>query len=333
MRTALLALVLTLSDADPPTGLALPATLRALLSTGQWDRGTPAGFRIVTLSNVAQGCGAQGESTPALRQQASHCIEQAYQRALELPPGRRPLSSIDGLWLAHLNLIFGAHDALGPCLDEPKHRQLAAILESRSLADPHAIAASYQSMPDRWPADQAVVLAGLAQADRAHHTERLTAPLARFEATLRPLLGDAGLPPSELAAHRATSRSPRGCANSFLTRYLADADPDFAHELWLRYRRDWRVTLGPVVGFREWPQGITGPADVDSGPIIAGIGTAASALGIAAARANGDEALALQLEASAAMALQLPEARRVQSLLADAIRFQARWQPVRAPQL
>jgi type II secretory pathway pseudopilin PulG len=62
---------------------------------------------------------------------------------------------------------------------------------------------------------------------------------------------------------------------------------------------------------------------------VRGIGAAASALAISAARAVGDAALAERLEASAALAQQA--LRTVASgTLAEAIRYQARWQPVLA---
>ncbi len=62
----------------------------------------------------------------------------------------------------------------------------------------------------------------------------------------------------------------------------------------LRPAHDW-------VGFREWPVGRERAADDDSGPIVEGVGAAATGLSIGAARAMGDEALALRVEATAAI--------------------------------
>jgi hypothetical protein len=81
-----------------------------------------------------------------------------------------------------------------------------------------------------------------------------------------------------------------------------------------------------IVGFREWPPGVARRADSDSGPIVNGVGAAATALAIPAARAMGDDVLAQRLEATAgAVGLaaradpKLREAAR--TILAEAIRY------------
>ena len=82
------------------------------------------------------------------------------------------------------------------------------------------------------------------------------------------------------------------------------------------------------MGFREWPRGVSGATDADSGPIVFGIGSAASGLGIAGARAMGDERTAQLLEVSADEAGRLFGLSAVASRLsAQSIRFEARWQP------
>jgi hypothetical protein len=51
----------------------------------------------------------------------------------------------------------------------------------------------------------------------------------------------------------------------------------------------------PVAGFvavREYPAGVQGEGDVDSGPLVAGMSASATAVTIGSARANGDTALA-----------------------------------------
>jgi len=55
--------------------------------------------------------------------------------------------------------------------------------------------------------------------------------------------------------------------------------------------REWGV-----VAIREWPSGLNGSGNVDSGPLIAGLSLSASAVGLAAARAQGDTELAATLE-------------------------------------
>jgi hypothetical protein len=69
------------------------------------------------------------------------------------------------------------------------------------------------------------------------------------------------------------------------------------------------------------------PADLDSGPIVRGIGTAADA--IAAARRMGDDTLALRLEASAASVMAMAAAdpkitATSHTKIAEAIRYLGR---------
>lgn len=278
------------------------------------------------LSHLADGCAGQGRAHPARRDAAVACVDRALARARGLRKG--PLAQVpDALYLEHLNLIYGARDALGGCADAAAHRALTRQLVAMSLGDPTGLAPSYGHLPDRWPADQSVLLAGVARYDAGHGAALLQRPLDAFRATLsRTGMQPGGLPRSEVTGVRRSSRYPRGCAQSFISRYLAEADPALAATWWAAYRRAYLTRLGTVVGFREWPPGVELGGDADSGPIILGIGVSASALGIAAARAQGDEALAGQLEASAD-AVGLLAGPLVTMQLPQAIRFQARWQP------
>ena len=107
------------------------------------------------------------------------------------------------------------------------------------------------------------------------------------------------LPWSEVTGHARTARVPRGCALSWQTRYLREFDPELGARWWRSYRAQFLVDRVALVGFREWPPGMDVTADADSGPIVQGVGAAATAFGIAAARVMGDETLAKRLEATA----------------------------------
>ncbi|MCA2979044.1 MAG: hypothetical protein INH41_28695 [Myxococcaceae bacterium] len=347
MLTSLVAAALVAAAPSPWSALSLPPPLRRVLDAGAFGA-TPVGFEAITLSHLADGCAAQGEAAPHKREAARACVLAAYRRALRLHPvacratddaprcdADAMLARAEPLALAHLTLVLGAGDRLGVCPDEALHHALAAGLAQLSLNDPTRLAPSYRANRQRWPADQAALLAGLARADAAHGTHHHVAPTAAFFAALAGAgthLG--GLPVSEVTGTAAGARLPRGCAQSFISRYLAEVDPARTLVWWRRYRRDFFVELPlGIVGFREWPRGVDGPSDVDSGPILLGIGTAASALAISAARANGDDALARRLEASARSVMALGVASEVaHAPFAEAIRFEARWHAVAAPE-
>ncbi|MDP1830039.1 MAG: hypothetical protein Q8L48_42645 [Archangium sp.] len=321
MRTLLLSALL-LAASDTPS-FELPGRHQKLLDDGKWDA-TPPSFRIIALSHLADGCVGEARAHPELKAEARACVESTLRRAKALP------KSSHGLHLSHLNLIYGAADRLGACVDAAEHERLTRELAKRSLSDPLRHAASYDGVGLRWPADQTVTLASLGRFDTAHGTTLLQAPLDGWREVMSRHLDTAtGLPKSELTGKGPGAKHPRGCAQSYLTRYLGEVDPQLAAKWWDAYREHFIVRLGGVVGFREWPRGVERKGDVDSGPIILGIGTAASAFGIAAAKSQGDLVLAGQLEASASAVMMTGAGGEVaKGVLAQAISFQGRWQSV-----
>jgi hypothetical protein len=318
MRSILVAAIL-LAATDTPS-FEVPPSLQRLLADGKWDH-TPTSFRIIVLSHVADGCVGQYRAHPELQADARACVEAALQRA-------RAIKSNEGLYLSHLNLIYGAGDQLGGCFDPKEHERISRELARRSLADPLKHASSYNSTTLRWPADQSVTLASLARFDTAHGTSLLQAPLDGWRAVIaKNLDAKTGLPKSEVSGKGPGAKFPRGCAQSYISRYLSEVDPELAATWWDSYREHFLVRIGAVVGFREWPRGVERKGDDDSGPIILGIGTAASAFAIAGAKAQGDPVLAAQLEASAgAVMMTGVGGEAAQGVLPQAISFQARWQ-------
>ena len=304
--------------------LDVPAPLAQLLTAGRWDK-TPTGFRVVALSFLADSCVGQAQRSPDLRDAARACVR----RCLELAQSTRP-SSLDvraapqGLWLSHLNLILGAGDALGECLDSKSHREIATALARRSLHEATFHVPSYPDTAYRWPADQSATLAGLARYDRGHGATLAREPVQKWTEFMRKRAWNASLqlPWSEATGRAKGAREPRGCALSWQTRYLREFDPALAAGWWQRYRDSFLVDAVVLVGFREWPAGRERPADQDSGPIVRGVGASATALGIGAARAMGDAVLATRLEATAAAVETLGGAaasRAASTMLAAAI--------------
>ncbi|MFO0598893.1 MAG: hypothetical protein U0228_26535 [Myxococcaceae bacterium] len=318
----LLFVALLLTSSAPPH-FELPPPVSALLETGKWDS-TPKSFRIIVLSNVADGCVAQARAVPGSADDAKACVAKVLKLARKLQPND------DGLFLSHLNLIYGAADEVGLCPGEAEHRRVSELLARRSLADPLRHAASYASTSLRWPADQSATLASLARFDAAHGTTLVQAPLAAWKQVLEQHLDpDTKLPVSELTGRGPGAKYPRGCAQSWLIRYTSEFDPALASAWWETYRAQFLVRVGPIVGFREWPVGVERAGDVDSGPIIFGVGTAASAFAIPAARSQGDVLLAGQLLANQDTLLAADVGGKVTGqVLVAAISFEGRWHPL-----
>ena len=81
---------------------------------------------------------------------------------------------------------------------------------------------------------------------------------------------------------------PRGCALSWALAFLPNIDPEFAASQFSRFRGDWFVPFAGMLGINEWYQGHNKPTQFHAGPVVFGLGAAASGIGIGTCRANGD---------------------------------------------
>jgi hypothetical protein len=148
-----------------------------------------------------------------------------------------------------------------------------------------------------WPVDSTVAIASL----RLHDTllpARFAGTVQRWLRGVRQRLD----PRTGLLPHRvdADTGDPmevaRGSSQSVIQRFLIDIDPAFATEQYLRFRERYVVSplgLGPAV--REYPDGVDGPADVDSGPLPLGVSLSATVVTIGAAQVHADAPLAAAL--------------------------------------
>lgn len=148
-----------------------------------------------------------------------------------------------------------------------------------------------------WPVDSTVAMASL----RLHDTllpARFTGTVQRWLDGVRQRLD----PRTGLLPHRVDPATgepaevARGTSQSVILRFLGDIDPAFGREQYLRFR-DLFVAkplgLGPAV--HEYPDGVDGPADVDSGPLPLGVSLSATVVTIGAAQVNNDTPLAAAL--------------------------------------
>jgi hypothetical protein len=115
-------------------------------------------------------------------------------------------------------------------------------------------------------------------------------------------------PRTGMPGHRVSPDSgaridgPRATSMCITLRFLAEATPALGRELYESFRSNMMTTRFGLAGVREYPQGISGSGDVDSGPLILGISASASAVTIGAGRIMGDsEAVAHMVPAAEAL--------------------------------
>jgi hypothetical protein len=225
----------------------------------------------------------------------------------------------------HLALLLAGRRLLAP-LPAEREALLEAIAEGLA-AD--IASASNHLLPTygrrTWPADNEVVAAAFAiLAGRAPGTPHVETARQLLQGSLQ-ALESGGLPPSAVAPGALTGTDvSRGCALSWTIALRGLHDRESARRLYARYRDAYWVEVGPLGGFREWPPGVDRPADVDSGPIVMGVGAAATAFGIGAARAAGEPRDAAMLLATAEMGAIEHGTARGRSWLERAIELFAR---------
>ncbi|MEO3868681.1 hypothetical protein ABGB18_07620 [Nonomuraea sp. B12E4] len=221
---------------------------------------------------------------------------------LDAPPGRAPFSRdvvppYGVFYQGWCNWLRGGVLALQPAERRDPAEASRFAADSAALAGAFAASRSpfLEAYPGQsWPVDSTVAVASL----RLHDTllpPRYAATVTRWVADVRRRLD----PRTGLIPHQAEpgtgepAEVARGSSQSLIQRFLADVDPAFAAEQYTRFRDRYLATplgLGPAV--REYPHGMDGPADVDSGPLPLDVSLSATVVTLGAAQVRGDAQLA-----------------------------------------
>ncbi|MDD3440228.1 MAG: hypothetical protein PHU50_02125 [Kiritimatiellae bacterium] len=188
---------------------------------------------------------------------------------------------------------------------DQRHRPLMSA-QRQSLAQ--ELAAAPLHLLDDYPGEcypsdllwAAAAIQRAARMEGEHHDELAAGLMAAFDGPVR---AREGLPAFQVdsSTGRILQHS-RGCGNSGILLFAFELDPAIAAR-WVRaYETHFWKDTGWIAGFAEMPHGTqTGFQDVDSGPVLFGLGSVASAFGIGTARSAGrlDLAVPLTLEAVA----------------------------------
>ena len=162
---------------------------------------------------------------------------------------------------------------------------LAAELD----ASPRGLLEDYPG--ECYPGDVLTAIAMIQRADKvlgADHSAFVRRALRAFQGGA---LDTLGLVPYSANAWRPERRSAaRGCGNSYVGLFSPELWPQQARVWYDLYERHFWQETWALAGFREFPRGLRGRdwyMDVDAGPVLGGLGFAASAFGAGAARVNG----------------------------------------------
>ncbi len=303
-----------------------------------------------TWQMAALGFAQRAESVPAARADALLQLDASLELVTAAPGrafdadqwGTDPLDALDGdrghiAWLGYTNLTLSARRALGP------HPRWDVLNDTLSAAIVRRL--EHELMPEtypgeRYPVDVSAAVASVGEWARVTGRPE-PAVLARWRAAVRERWVVGGVLVQSLDAELRASDRPRGSGTFLASWFLSRWDPAFAAELYRGGRDRLLVEMGPLAAMREYPAGTPGGGDIDSGPIVGGMGVSATGFAIGAGLAAGDTTTAARLRATAELVGQArTEAGELHwaagsalgsAPLADAILFAMFTTPARAP--
>jgi hypothetical protein len=145
-----------------------------------------------------------------------------------------------------------------------------------------------------WPCDTTPAIHALSAYDRITEESRYGGVIAAWlEDACERLDPETGLLPhtAELPDGRKISMA-RATSQVIMLRYLPDIDADLAKGQHSRFRERFLTRFVGAPCVLEYPSGVSGPGDVDSGPLIFGRSLSATVLMIGVAQIYGDQSLA-----------------------------------------
>jgi hypothetical protein len=132
-----------------------------------------------------------------------------------------------------------------------------------------------------WPADNIVAIASLSLSDRVSIKSKYSNFISKWIKNVKMKLDpQTGLIPHEVIYKtNEIKEGARGSSQSLMLIFLLEIDSVFAKEQFTLYEQLFFAYRFGLPGVREYPMGITGGEDVDSGPVLLEIGGAASLVG------------------------------------------------------
>ncbi len=256
------------------------------------------GQDIAALSNMTEALSFSVQANPELRGQIIPLLNQAVTCAFHksVSPYSKPIAETNSLgqfcyYLEHLNIMLGHHQKI----IGDQHKQLSdrisqhLMAETQSHENLHARLLPRVRM--RWSADQAAIIYSLWLHDQNNGTgysAQLIEPwLSYMNANRRHK--DTGIYATEVMKAKKYSEQPRGCSSAYMIYYMSFFAPEAAKDQWDLYKKYMSRNSMGVTAFREYLPGYKGGWTPDSGPILFGLGVAASGLALKTAATLGDK--------------------------------------------
>jgi hypothetical protein len=145
-----------------------------------------------------------------------------------------------------------------------------------------------------WPCDSFPAIHALATYDRVTKEDRYAQTVQSWLADIKSRLD----PTTGLVPHMANlsdgqpATVARATSQVILLRFLADLDPKLAKQQYEAFQRHFFTRFVGIPCVLEYPRGVAGKGDIDSGPLIFGRSISGTVLTMAVAQIFGDAAVA-----------------------------------------
>ncbi len=199
-------------------------------------------------------------------------------------------------YLGYINLALGMLRIVAPRNRfTGLHDRITDALARRIEHAPHGLIETYPN--EAYPADVASVIGSIGLHDRgagSDHHALLTAWAETFRA--RWIDPRSGMIFQTGDATTGLPRGPARASHTALAVYaLSFALPELSLDLFRALQRSQHASFFGFGAIREDAPGHGGSADIDSGPVVLGVGVSATGFSLAGARIHGDRALYTEL--------------------------------------
>jgi hypothetical protein len=277
------------------------------LFSGEWLFGTYLMAGIGLCQLATEHPESKGEFSPTIEQ----CIEELLSpRVRDFDTRSWRGDALDSLekghghaaYLGYFNVLLGLYRELNP-----QNRfaglndHISSALEKRLAASAIGVIETYPG--ERYPVDNAPALASIA----LHHRATQAGDKARLDLLVQNFRRHAvdpktGLLYQSLAGDGRPVDRPRGSGTSLASFFLGVGRIPLGRDIFHALNRELAANVAGFGAIREYPRGIDGREDIDSGPIVFGFGCSATGFSIGGARMFGYPDLFHRLWASAVLA-------------------------------
>lgn len=200
-----------------------------------------------------------------------------------------PVFSDHAAYLGYLNLLLSFH----VCIDSSSrysdlNEKISSFLLSRIESSPLLLLQTYPA--ERYVIDNCAVVGSLGLYGKATGKEEYSRFVRRWTEKCRESYTDekTGLLFQSVNGEGISYDSPRGSGSSLGVYFMSFADPDFSRDLYGAIRDELTVSFAGFTAVREYPRKVEKRGDIDSGPVVLGLGFSATGFSLAGAKIFGD---------------------------------------------